>query len=133
MMGQTKTAKYPLADGLYPLNASQNYEVKNGIVNIPEGKNARFCLTTPTVPYDANCVNNESWLIKAGSVVLFELDNACGLIWLFRTANNDNEVLGSRIGKEFVLPRDVKNISAIGTSVEGTATIKLYIDGERWI
>lgn len=135
MMGmQTKTAKYPLADGLYPLNASQVYEVKNGIVYMPNGNSsARFCLTTPTVPFNANCVNNESWVIPAGSKILFEIDNTCGLSWYFRSTANTNVQLNNSIGHEYALTSDVKNIFALGTSVEGVTVIKLYVDGDRWI
>lgn len=134
MQKRIKAAKYPLADGTYPLNQyGDEYQIKNGIVYIPDTSYARFCLTTPTIAYDPNCVNNESWIIPANSTILFEIDNTCGLTWYFRSTNNSNIRLNDSIGHEYTLTSDVKNIFALGTSVEGTTAITLYVNGERWI
>lgn len=131
---QAPIAKYPLIDGIYPLYKNANYEIKNGEIYIPGGKEARFCLTTPSIPYNEGCVSNVSWLIQAGSVVLFEIDNTCGLTWQFRATNNLNVNLNNYIGKEFTLTSDVKNIFAIGgLTAEGIVTLKLYVNEERWI
>lgn len=131
---QIKAAKYPITDGTYPLNRYEvYYQVKNGVIYIPNANEARFCLTTPTIPYNTNCVNQESWIAPLGAEILFEIDNTCGLFWYFRTINNTNIYLNDLVGQKYTLTSDVKNIFAIGTAVEGVATLKLYVNRERWI
>lgn len=122
--------KYPLVDGIYPQGRYINYEVKNGTIYFDAGT-SRFCLTTPSIPYSSDCVNNESWIITAGSKVLFEVDNLCELLWRYRTIDNSN--IDAVNGEEMILSKDIKNILAIGNAVSGEANIKFYVNGERWI
>lgn len=123
--------KYPLIDGIYPQSTNTYYEVKDGVIHVSSGT-SRFCLTTPTVPYDIGCVNNESFIILSGSTVLIEMDEWYGLRWQFRTTSNGN--INIVQNKEMVLTSDVKNIFAIGTATsEGDINMKFFVNGERWI
>lgn len=127
---EENNVKYPLTDGSFPQGKSIQYIVQNGVIHLKAGS-SRFCLTTPTVPYSVYCVNNESWLIPAGTTVLCEIDNLCALSWKYRTSDNDNIDIVNN--KDTLLTKDIKNIFAIGIAVEGDVNLKFFVNGERWI
>lgn len=123
-------ARYPIPDGRYNQSDKLWYTAHNGVIHLVEG-NARFSVSSPTTTYNVQCMNVESWIIPAKTPIKIEIDNLAGINWYLRTIKNSN--IAIQIGTEFKLQDHAKNLFGMGTATEGDVTIRMYVNGERWI